>query len=251
MKISVLLLTLVIVLVSCQKDPVSSSGGEAKITLSARYVTSGLVKSFVGNGDNLTLISAISVTRARFLVRNVTLRSIPEEDSVEFVSDPYILDLNLDGEPNIIEVNNVPADTYDRVDFKIHRLDDDDPRDLAYFQHPDFQEFVNDNRYSMIIEGTISEGTNPEEAFVFRSRNSEKQRQFFDPVLVVDQSTSQVSVVFEINGSQWFTGQDGSVLDPRDESNESEISDNLKNSIRIYENKPSDDNESDDSNYSR
>ena len=249
MKISVMFLVLVMTFISCQKDPVSSADGTGQITLSARYVTSGLIKSVAGTGDNLTLNSDISVTRARFLVRNVTLRSVPEQDSVEFVSDPYVLELNLDGKPNVIEISNVPADTYDRIDFKIHRLDDDDPRDLAYFQHPDFRDFVDDNRYSIIIEGTVSDGNDPGQSFIFRSRESEKQRQFFNPVLVVDQSSNQVNVVFEIDGSQWFYDENGSLLDPGDESNEDEISDNLKKSIRVIEEKPAGDDASEDDVY--
>ena len=255
MKNSVMFFLIALTIISCQEDPVSSMDGAVQITLSARYVTSGLGKSVAAFDDEITGISAISVTRARFLVRNVTLRSVPEEDSVEFVSDPYILDLNLDGKPNVIEISNVPADTYDRIDFKIHRLDDDNPRDLAYFQHPDFQDFVDDNRYSIIIEGTVTDSTDPGQPFIFRSRESEKQRQFFNPVLVVDQSTNQVDVIFEIDGSLWFKDENGDLLDPRDESNMDEISDNLKNSFRIFEEKPAGDDKSGndvyDDNYSK
>jgi hypothetical protein len=104
---------------------------------------------------------------------------------------------------------------------------------------------VSDNRYSIIIEGTITDGNNFAETFVFRSRENEKQRHFFNPVLVVGESTSQITVVFEINGTNWFVGEDGALLDPRDESNEDKISDNLKDSINIIEKKSSDSNDDD------
>jgi hypothetical protein len=202
----------------------------------------------MGLNKSSLAIDNITITRARFLIRNVKLRSVPE-DSMEFVSDPYIIDLDLNGEPSTIAVEDVPANTYDRIDFRIHKLDDDDPRDLAYFQHPEFQDFVADNRYSMIIEGIVQEGTNPSETFVFRSRDNERQRQFFNPVLVVDELSNQITVVFEFKGTNWFVAEDGSLLDPRDESNEDEISDNLKESIEIVEKKTFNDSNNDD-NYS-
>jgi len=245
-KLNLLIVLLAIIIVACEQDPVSSESSQTRLTLSAQYVTSVTGKQSMGTHINGQAVDAITITRARFLIRNVKLRSVLE-DSMEFVSDPYIIDLNLDGQSNTIAVKDVPSNTYDRIDFRIHRLDDDNPRDLAYFQHPDFQDFVADNRYSMIIEGTVEDGTSPSEAFVFRSRDNEKQRHFFNPALVVDESTSQITVVFEINGTNWFVGEDGSLLDPRDESVENEISDNLEESIRIIEKKMSDDN-SDDSN---
>ena len=178
--------TIVIMLLySCEKDPASSGSGENKITFSATYISEVLTKPAIDYTINSPELSEIKVTRARFLVRNVKLRSV-SEDSIEFVSDPYVIELYLDGQPNTINVKEVPADTYDRVDFRIHRLDDDDPKDLAYFRHPDFQDFVADNRYSMIIEGLIKESDNLEHSFIFRSRDSEKQRHFLEPPLTAD-----------------------------------------------------------------
>lgn len=235
-KLNFLFLLLVILMVACEKDPVSSDSGQAKIAISTQYVTSTPGKQSTASNITSSMVDAISITRARFLIRNVKLRSVPE-DSIEFVTDPYIIDLDLSGQQNTIEIKEVPAHTYDRIDFRIHRLDDDDPRDLAFFQHPDFQDFITDNRYSMIIEGTIQEGTNPSEPFVFKSRDNEKQRHFFNPVLVVDESTDQISVVFEINGMNWFISNNGSVLDPREESNADEISNNLEESIHLVEKK--------------
>ena len=233
-------------IIACEKDPVGSEYSGARLTMKAQYVTSTSGKNAAEFLNNTLAAEAITITRARFLVRNINLRSVPE-DSMEFVSDPYIIDLNLDGLTNIIAVEGIPANTYDRIDFRIHRLDDDDPRDLAYFQHPDYQDFVADDRYSIIIEGTVQEGVNASESFIFRSRENEKQRHFLNPYLVVDESSSQITVVFEFNGTNWFVSENGILLDPRDESYENEISDNLKESIEIMEKKNDDVGNSDDS----
>jgi hypothetical protein len=245
-KLNFLFLTLAMIMAACEKDPVSSETGVSTLSLKAQYINTSTTGQPMSFYKSSLVANAITITRARFLIRNVKLRSAPE-DSMEFISDPYIIDLNLDGQPNTIVVKDIPANTYDRIEFRVHRLDDDDPRDLAYFQHPDFQDFVEDNRYSMIIEGTIQEGTNSPETFVFRSRDNEEQRHFFNPVLVVDESTSQITVVFEINGTNWFVGEDGLLLDPRDESNEDTISDNLRESIEIVEKKSVNDVNDDDS----
>ena len=246
-KYYLIFLILAIIFTACEKDPVSSDGNISTISLRSQYINTSASGQPMGFNKGFLVDDVISITRARFLIRNVKLRSVPE-DSVEFVSDPYIIDLNLDGQPNTIMVTDVPAKTYDRIDFNVHRLDDDDPRDLAYFQHPDFQDFVTDNRYSMIIEGTIQNGVNSTENFVFKSRDNEKQRQFFNPLLEVDESVSQVTVIFQFDGTNWFVGDDGSFLDPRDESNENEISDNLRDSIEIIEKRVSN-NTTDDDNY--
>lgn len=246
-RMNYLVILLVMIFVACEKDPVSSDNGFSTMNLQSQYVNTSVSGQPMGLNKSTLKADAITITRARFLIRNVKLRSVPE-DSVEFVSDPYIIDLNLDGQPNTIAVNDVPAKTYDRIDFIVHRLDDDDPRDLAYFQHPDFQDFVTDNRYSMIIEGIVEDGINPAENFIFRSRDNEKQRQFFNPLLVVDETVDQVMVIFKFNGTNWFVGEDGSFLDPRDDSNENEISDNLQESIEIIEKRVSNDT-MDDDNY--
>ena len=249
MKTKVLILSLVMMSLACQKDPVSSDSGLAQITLKARYISSATPGTGVNKMANTGEINAITVSRARFLVRNVTLRSALN-DSIEFKSDPYIIDLNLNGEPNTITVKDINAGTYDRLDFNIHKLDDDDPRDLAYFQHPDFRDFIADNRYSIIIEGIVQDGNNPPESFIFRSRENEKQRHFLNPVLTVDQSTSQAAVNLEINGEKWFVAENGSLLDPRDEANQSEISENLEQSISVSNEKSSDDTVDDSNNGS-
>ena len=248
LKIKYLFFLSILIIMACEKDPVSSDNGQAKITISSQYVTRVAGKEATVPNINSLMVDAITITRARFLIRNVKLRAVPE-DSIEFVSDPIIIDLDLSGQQNTIEVRDIPEHSYDRIDFRIHRLDDDDSRDLSFFQHPDFQDFVTDNRYSMIIEGIISDGNNPEEPFVFRSTDNEKQRHFFNPILVVDETTNQITVVFEINGTNWFIGNDGSLLDPRDESNENEISDNLEESIHIIEKKLSNNNNDDDYSY--
>jgi len=244
-KIRFFILLFSFILMACEKDPVGSEKGGPRLAMKAQYITSTLGEKTTGALNNALAVEAITITRARFLVRNINLRSVPE-DSMEFVSDPYIIDLNLDGLPNTIAVEEIPADTYDRIDYRIHRLDDDDPRDLAYFQHPDFQDFVADDRYSIIIEGTVQEGVNRSESFVFRSRDNEKQRHFLNPYLIVGESLSQITVVFEFNGTNWFKSENGTLLDPRDESFEKEISDNLKQSIEIKEKKIDDESNNDD-----
>lgn len=239
------ILMLSFMIMACEKDPVSSENGSTRLTMKAQYVTSESGKKATGSLNHALAVEAITITRARFLIRNVNFRSVPE-DSTEFVSDPYIIDLRLDGQPNTIAIGDIPADTYDRIDFRVHRLDDDDPRDLAYFQHPDFQDFVSDDRYSIIIEGTVQEGNDSSESFVFRSRDNEKQRHFLNPYLVVDESLNQITVVFEFNGTNWFVSEDGILLDPRDESYENEISENLKESIEIIEKKIDNEGDSDE-----
>lgn len=211
-----------LILWSCSKNPSQLDSGEGQISMRIALKTasagSPLVKS---------LADSIELTRVRFLIRHVKFKSI-DEDSLEYATHPKVVDIPLDGNSAKIEDSTVPYGTYDRVEFRIHRLDDDDPTDLSYFNHPDFAEFVQDNRYSIIIEGT-TDG----KGFVFRSRENATQKHFINPAIDVNDTDNNVEVTLVMDKSGWFIDDQGGFLNPADESNEDEISDNIKNSIKV------------------
>lgn len=237
---------LVLFLMACEKNSTSLTESEGQVTLSIQYVNSETgARSLSKLGTEMD-IASIQVMRARFLIRNVRFKT-EKEDSLEFKSEPMVVELDLSGGVNNLMVNDIPEGRYDRLEFRVHRLDDDDPRDLAYFDHPDFVDFVQDNRYSMIIEGAITETNKAPENFIFRSRDSETQRHFLNPAVVVGSESGSVDVRLIMDGSNWFKNRSGGLLDPRDKNAEDEISDNLSQSIAAF----SRDNRSsnDDSNY--
>lgn len=231
-KLAVFILSIVF-LIACEKNSTGSFDSNESVTLSVQYVNTNVASGSLAKASGTTDVTGIQVTRARFLIRNVRLKTI-KEDSIEFKSEPMVVDLDLDGGVNTLHVSEVPPGRYDRLEFRVQRLDDDDPRERAYFSHPDFIDFVQDNRYSIIIEGVVSENNNDPEPFVFRSRDNEKQRHFLNPAIDVGNGSGSLDVRLQINGSNWFRGSNGKLLDPRDKRVEDEISENLSRSIAAF-----------------
>lgn len=178
-----------------------------------------------------TAADSLHITRVRFLMRHIKFKSA-YEDSVDYVSQPRVVDFPLDGTSVELADSTIPAGTYEEVEFKIHRLDDDDPVDLAYFNHPDFADFVVDNRYSVIIDGTIYEN-GASAPFTYRSRKDAEQELEFPVPLVVQDMGLNAQVTFTVVSSNWFVDEDGNFLDPRIESNFDEIAENIKDAIDV------------------
>lgn len=207
---------------SCGANPSGPQNDEGTLSL-FMSLSSPAAASFakVSSSENLEL------TRIRFLIRHVKFKSA-DAGSLEYVTDPKVIDVPLNGGTVKVEESTVPFGKYDRVEFRLHRLDDDDPVDLSYFNHPDFKDFVQGNRYSVIIDGLVNG-----QSFVFRSRENATQKLFFANPLVVSESKATVAVSILVETSGWFTDSSGAFLNPADSSNEAEISDNIKDSFKI------------------
>ncbi len=211
------------ILIGCSDYPTEMNEGAAQSIMLNIRVKQALGKSTV---------EMPSVTRARMLIRNIRFKT-ESEDSVEFKSRPFVADLNLNGAPVTVAVEQVPAGSYDRIEFRIHRLDPDDPEDKPYVNEPQFADFMAGDRYNTIIEGQVTDQSNAEQNFIFRSRDNETQRHFIIPSLQVAPDTKQVEVNLVIEMSRWFVDENGQFLDPGDPRNEDEISDNIKQSIKL------------------
>lgn len=219
--------------IACNETSTQSTDqGTGQISLVSVFENnSSLAKLNPANVSGISAVDSISITRARFLIRNVRFKT-EIGDSIEFKSAPTVVDLDIDGGTNPIQVLNVPPASYQRLEFRIHRLDPDDPQDKPYAGLPEFADFIAGDRYSMIIEGMVyANQASTGSPFTFRSRDNESQRHELFPPLQISESDQVVEVRLVIDSGGWFIGSDGSLLDPRVEDNESKISKNLINSI--------------------
>ena len=89
------------------------------------------------------------------------------------------------------------------------------------------------HRLSIIIEGFVYETGGNTKSFTFESRINEKQRHFLVPELDVTEENPTVNVTMLVNSNVWFEDNQGSLMDPTDQSNENDIEDNLKDSIEF------------------
>ena len=181
----------------------------------------------------------LNLTRVALVLRDIELeRQFDECDDVpgsaqegceEFETGPFILELPLDGTvTNAITVNDVPADTYDELEFKVHKPENDTPEDLAFIAaNPEF------DGVSILVEGDFN-GV----AFVFETDLNQEQEVQLNPPLVVTDGTA-LNVTFSVDVVTWFKALDGSLVDPatanKGQANEQLVKDNIEASIDIFE----------------
>ena len=237
MRFALLLFSIVaaVSLTSCDDDdsPTATLPEGVTVTLSSQT----LVAPARAAGD-------LQISRARFVLRDLKFHTPDGPEEMEFVTGPFVVDLNLNGSLNEVAAANVPADTYDEVRFKIHKLDDDDPRDLAAMREPEFADFVGPDRLSVRVEGTYDDG-NGAAPFNFTSDLNEEQRVFLAPFLTVAEEDSSINVTMIVDTTGWFDDGQGGTLDPRNPSNTDEIEENISSSIDIFEDRDRDGREDD------
>jgi hypothetical protein len=148
------------------------------------------------------------------------------DDCEEFEAGPFLVDLPLDGQVETILAIDVPAGTYDELEFEIHEPEDDD------------QEFVNDNPAFADISIRAS-GVYNGAPFVFTSDLDEEQEVELSPPLVVEEGAQPTNLTLEIDVATWFVGPDGELIDPStandDGPNESLVEDNIEDSFEGFE----------------
>ena len=153
-----------------------------------------------------------------------------DDDCEEFSTGPMILELPVDGSVDqVISISNVPADTYDEIEFEIHKPEDDTAADLAFIQaHPEFE------RVSIRVEGLFNG-----EAFTYLTDLNEEQEHALVPPLTVDANSGPVNVTLSIDVSTWFRTPAGDLVDPRSANdggpNEQLVEDNIERSIDAFE----------------
>ena len=184
-------------------------------------------------------VSTVTLTRVALVLRDVELEKQFDEcdditssgdDACEsFDAGPIILELPMDGTvDNAISVSGVPADTYDELEFKVHKPEDDTPEDLAFIAaNPEF------DGVSIRVEGDFDG-----QAFLFETDLNEAQEVPLSPPLVVTDGTS-LNVTFSVDVGTWFRALDGSLIDPatanKGQANENLVKDNIRASIDVFE----------------
>lgn len=154
----------------------------------------------------------------KILIKDIKLNvAASSQDSTNFKVGPYVLYLNMQSSVNLMSTAYIPAGTYDKVAFKIHKLD---PGEVV--PDPDFQE--GNNRYSAVVKGTYA-GV----PFVFKSDKSAHQKISFQGSLIVT-NLGKSNITLKIRPYIWFI-KNGLYLDPRDPANQNDIENNIKDNI--------------------
>jgi len=191
-------------------------------------------------------VNTLEVTSVQVVLRQIELKSVEVADcSVEpepagcehFRSDPVLVDVPVDGSTDQDVSIVLPAGTYDEVKFDIHEVTASDGAFLT--ANPTME-----NR-SIVVEGTFN--GNP---FFFETNMSQEQSFMLVPNLVVADGGAATNVTIRFDVSTWFVDQQGVLFDPSTAStgqpNESIAEENIQNSIKAFEDRDRDGDDTDE-----
>lgn len=198
-------------------SPTEPDAGPASATLSFVVGSASLTKSLAGH---------VTVSSAKVMLKTIQFHSVDDNDSLDFNSEPLVVDLDLTGGVTTVGPIEIPVGSYDKVSFRLHKPDDgEDGLDS------DFYEVGGSDRYSVVVAGTHADTT-----FVFKSQRGEKQRLEFDPPIVVTDTTTSVNVTLSVDVDSWFVNfETNANLNPSDADDESDIDDAIRESFRGFE----------------
>lgn len=204
---------------------------------------SGPMLGPITDGVNTVIINTVKVVLRGIELKNAEVNDCsvePEPAGCEsFRSGPVLVDVPVDGTTNQDVAINIPAGTYDQVKFEIHEVTGGDGAFLT--ANP-----------SMAGKSITAAGTYNGSPFTFETNLS--QEQVFDliPNLVVTDGDAATNVTIRFDVSTWFLDSPGGDLfNPATAStgqpNESIAEENIKNSIKAFEDRDKDGDETDES----
>jgi hypothetical protein len=166
-------------------------------------------------------VDTLQLDTVKILLRDIKIKNQSTNDTMSIKVGPVVVYLDLSGITTEFAVGNIPPGNYDRIKFKVHKIEGSEiPPD------PEFKEGMNESlRYSVIVKGIFN--STP---FIYKSRKPAHQDLKLDSPLVVEEN-GVANLTILVDPFSWFS--DGSnVLDPNDTSNTNKIDNNIKDSFK-------------------
>ena len=167
----------------------------------------------LGDSQGILVLDTVKI-----LIKDIKLNvANNSQDSANFKVGPYVLFLNLTSSVNEITTNIIPAGSYNKIKFEVHKLNNNEPV-------PD-PEFADANgRYSVIVKGRYLGNY-----FVYKSAKSAHQiLNFPDTTVISDTQLSNITLL--VKPYIWFI-ENNVYIDPRDPSNSNDIDNNIKDNV--------------------
>lgn len=209
--ISVLTILIALLLISgCKSDEVVTSSSTDNFDVSMMSST----------GVTDSPINALVLDSVKILLKDIKLNvSASSDDSVNFKTGPFVLKLNMNSSVNVITTAMIPAGTYNKIMFEIHKLEDSETIGI------DTAFSFGGGRYSVVVYGKFNLVP-----FIYRSTKSAKQKINFNPAITVS-NTTKSNVTLKVQPYTWFwNGTD--YMNPVDIANTNNIDNNIKASFK-------------------
>jgi hypothetical protein len=191
---------------------------------------------------------SLILTSVQVVLREIELKQAetadcdvePEPAGCEEIEvGPVLVDLPLTSGADSTFAIEVPAGTYSRIDFEVHKVSGGDPTDAAFLQaHPTF------DGLSIRAQGTFNG-----QAFTFETDLDVEQELNLAVPMVVDETTA-TNLTVRVDVSTWFRSPGGALIDPATANtggqNESDVKENIKDSFKAFEDEDRDGDELDE-----
>ena len=240
-----------LVLAACSDGTGPTTGAGVSLSFASDVTAAGApAPSLFGGpmaGPITDGVNTLNITRVQVVLREIELERVevidcdvePEPDGCEkFETAPVLIDLPVDGSTSSDVSIVIDPGTYDEVEFDIHEVTSDDSAFLL--ANPTME------NKSISVEGTYN-GV----AFAFETNLSQEQEFDLMPNLVIGDGDPATNVTIRFDVSTWFVDGTGSLFNPATAStgqpNESLAEENIKNSIKAFEDKDKDGDDTDES----
>jgi hypothetical protein len=193
---------------------------------------SGNFSLSVSHGSQMAKATAngLVITSAKIMVSNLRIKGTfidttnadndSDVDEVILKQGPFVMNLGLTSDSNVVTINSVKAGTYYGAKFEIHKLNESETS-----PDNDFVDTLNNKTYSIVVMGSYN-GL----PFSFRSTMSAKQMIVFQQPINVT-STGFINVTLVVDPYSWFT-VNGHVIDPTSAGSSSMINAQIRASFR-------------------
>jgi hypothetical protein len=174
------------------------------------------------------------ITRAEIVLREIELKRVEQADCTSdacerFETGPVLVDLPLTAGIRQQFAVDVPAGSYNEIEFDIHKPDDGDPQDQAFVAaHPAFADI------SVRVTGTFNG-----QAFTYTSDLNVEQELALSPALVIVDAASATNLTILVDIRTWFRDEAGTLVNPaqanKDGPFESIVRNRIQDSVEAFE----------------
>lgn len=235
-------LILMVIFAACSDSSGPGENGDGRITMQAKLTSNIVSAAMLDDKGASTLaenVDSITVSRVRILVTEIKLHdnddddnddndstSIDDDDDRVVKTGPLVIDATADT-VKVFLTEPIPSGTYDKIKFEFHRFNGSEVG--QYTGDPVFGDFVDGDRWSVIIEGMSYDGGTAT-PFVYHSDITANLSLKFPDQIVLEEDETE-TVIVEIDPIAVFKSGN-KVLDPRDGSNESKIDNAIRSAIK-------------------
>jgi hypothetical protein len=218
-----------VIFIACTDLALNPWGGQ--VSMISKYTSAVPASAHLLNVIQVD-VDSIKITRARFVFERIQFTGTG--DSSEFKTRPFIYEPSLTGSYQQILVAGLKYGTYNRVKFKVHKVQVSDLDSLSTAEQSMFADFLAGDNYSVIIEGVYYPAGQGPQLFTYRSKIDAEQQFGLSIPITLSESFPNGNVTMTLSSYYWFMDLDGSLLDPTNPDNANEIDNSLRRSIKVY-----------------